>query len=126
MQANRRRDTRPELALRSALHAAGMRYRVDLRLDLGAGRRVRPDIAFTRQRVAVFIDGCFWHSCPLHGRQPSANVGYWEPKLVRNQQRDRENTEALTEAGWLVVRVWEHQDVAAAAALVLSALAERR
>jgi DNA mismatch endonuclease (patch repair protein) len=111
MQANRRRDTGPERALRSALHAAGLRYRCDLRIDLKSGRRARPDIVFTRRRVAVFVDGCFWHSCPQHGRDPRKNAGYWAPKLARNRERDLENTRALEAAGWIVVRVWEHDDV---------------
>lgn len=72
---------------------------------------MRPDIVFTRKRVAIFVDGCFWHSCPEHGRQPTANTGYWSPKLARNRERDRQNTEALESAGWTVLRVWEHEAV---------------
>lgn len=124
MQANRRRDTGPEMALRRALHRAGHRYRCDLRIDLPDGRRVRPDIVFSRRRVAVFVDGCFWHCCPEHGRQPSINGSYWSPKLERNRQRDRQNTEALVQAGWRVVRVWEHQSVAECVVLVAAALGE--
>lgn len=111
MQANRRTDTKPELALRSALHAAGLRFRKDLRLDLGSAR-VRPDIVFTRAKVAVFVDGCYWHCCPDHGTRPKTNADYWTPKLERNVERDREHDKALTEAGWKVVRVWEHVPVA--------------
>ncbi|MFG3380501.1 hypothetical protein [Streptomyces sp. NPDC047999] len=81
MAAIRRRDTRPERSIRSLLHAAGKRYRVVFRVDL-EGARPRPDIAFTRARVAVFVDGCFWHSCPEHGTKPGVNQGYWQPKLV--------------------------------------------
>jgi DNA mismatch endonuclease (patch repair protein) len=110
MQANRRRDTKPELALRSALHRAGFRYRCDFRIDLLNGR-VRPDIVFTRKKVAVFVDGCFWHCCPEHGAQPSVNRSYWSPKLARNVERDARNTALLTEAGWTVLRVWEHESV---------------
>lgn len=124
MQANRRRDTGPERALRSALHAAGYRYRCDLRIDL-ADARVRPDIAFTRRKVAVFIDGCFWHSCPEHGRQPTVNSRYWSPKLQGNRERDRRNTDALEQAGWVVVRVWEHEPVAEALLKVAAALSDR-
>src|SRR4051812_34004925 len=80
MQSNRRRDTLPELRLRSALHSRGYRFRVDYRVDIG-GRRPRPDIAFTRLKLAVFVDGCFWHCCPEHGRPPLSNKGYWGPKL---------------------------------------------
>ncbi|MFJ6646819.1 very short patch repair endonuclease [Streptomyces sp. NPDC091290] len=108
MAAIKRRDTKPERLIRSMLHAAGKRYRVDLRLQL-EGARPRPDIVFTRARVAVFVDGCFWHCCPEHGRQPGVNGGYWAPKLERNVARDRAADEALTAAGWTVVRIWEHE-----------------
>lgn len=121
MQANRRRDSAPELALRSALHGAGFRYRCDFRIDLPGGR-VRPDIVFTRRRVAVFVDGCFWHCCPEHGSKPSVNQSYWSPKLARNVERDARNTPWLTEAGWTVVRIWEHEDVASAMERVAAAL----
>ncbi|RIQ19480.1 very short patch repair endonuclease [Jiangella rhizosphaerae] len=109
MQANRRRDTGPERALRSALHQAGYRYRCDLLIDLPGGVRVRPDIVFTKRLVAVFVDGCFWHSCPEHGRQPTTNAYYWSPKLQRNRDRDERNNTALSAAGWTVVRLWEHE-----------------
>jgi DNA mismatch endonuclease (patch repair protein) len=108
MLGNRRRDTKPEVALRSALHAAGLRFRKDYRLDLG-DVRVRPDIVFTRAKVAVFVDGCFWHCCPKHGTQPSRNSDYWAPKLARNVQRDREQDGALVAHGWRVIRIWEHE-----------------
>ncbi|REJ05126.1 very short patch repair endonuclease [Microbacterium bovistercoris] len=121
MQANRRRDTGPELALRSALHAAGYRYRCDFRIDLPGGR-VRPDIVFTRRKLAVFVDGCFWHSCPLHGSQPRVNQSYWSPKLARNAERDRTNTRLLEESGWTVIRIWEHVPVGEALASVRTAL----
>ena len=122
MRANRRKDTKPELALRRALHAQGYRYRKDYRLEL-AGARVRPDIAFTARRVAVFVDGCFWHCCPEHGSQPANNTWYWAPKLARNVERDRTADGALTAAGWNVVRVWEHESLEAAVAAVVTALA---
>lgn len=114
MEANRRRDTAPEMLLRSAVHALGLRYRTDLRLDLG-GRRVRPDIVFTARQVGVFVDGCFWHSCPIHATRPVANAEYWQEKLTRNVERDRANDRALIEAGWTVIRVWEHEDPVQAA-----------
>ncbi len=123
MRANRRTDTKPELALRRALHRQGYRFRKDYRLDLADGKRVRPDIAFTARRVAVFVDGCFWHACPEHGSKPSANVWYWEPKLRRNVERDRAADAALAAAGWNVVRVWEHESLEAAVTAVLAALA---
>jgi len=125
MRANRRTDTKPELALRRALHGRGYRYRKDYRLDLDGGKRVRPDIAFTARRVAVFVDGCFWHCCPEHGSKPAVNVGYWDPKLRRNVERDRAADAALAAAGWAVVRIWEHESVADAVAAVLAALARR-
>jgi DNA mismatch endonuclease (patch repair protein) len=108
MLSNRRRDTAPELRLRRLLHAHGYRYRVDFRAVTTL--RTRIDIAFTRRRIAVYIDGCFWHGCPEHATQPKANSDYWQPKLARNVERDRETTAALTEAGWTVLRFWEHED----------------
>lgn len=125
MKANRRSDTKPELALRSALHAMGYRYRKDYRLDLPA-RRVRPDIAFTARKVAVFVDGCFWHACPDHGSSPKNNEWYWSPKLARNVERDRAADAALAAAGWTVVRLWEHLPVAEAVAAVVAAVGEPR
>src|SRR6201996_5561228 len=121
MKANRRTDTKPELALRSALHALGYRYRKDLRLDLPA-RRVRPDIAFTGRKVAVFIDGCFWHACPEHGSKPKNNEGYWSPKLARNVERDRAADEGLAQAGRPGVRLWEHVPVGDAVSAVVAAV----
>lgn len=107
MQANRHRDTTPELAVRRLLHAQGFRYRVDVR-PVGVLRR-RADIVFTKQRIAVFIDGCFWHGCPEHGtRTFKTNGEYWTPKIARNVARDRETSELLIEAGWTVLRYWEH------------------
>lgn len=121
MQGIRRADTKPELRLRSALHRAGYRFRKDFRLDV-AGVRVRPDIVFTRRRVAVFVDGCFWHVCPQHGREPTHNEWYWTPKLRRNVERDRAADAALEAAGWRVVRLWEHEPPELAAAAVVRAL----
>jgi DNA mismatch endonuclease (patch repair protein) len=108
MAANRRRDTGPERAVRSLLHGAGFRYRVDYPVVVD-GVRIRPDLAFTARRVAVFIDGCFWHCCPEHGSQPASNVRYWGPKLQGNVDRDRRHTRLLQEAGWTVLRFWEHE-----------------
>jgi DNA mismatch endonuclease, patch repair protein len=122
MRAIRRTGTKPELALRSALHRQGYRFRKDYRLDLAEGARVRPDIAFTARRVAVFVDGCFWHVCPEHGRDPAVNEWYWAPKLRRNIERDRAADAALAAAGWTVVRVWEHESLDAAIAAVVAAL----
>jgi DNA mismatch endonuclease (patch repair protein) len=122
MRGNRRRDTSPERRVRSALHRRGWRFRVDLAVAV-AGGRARPDIAFTRRRVAVFIDGCFWHCCPEHGRPPLSNVGYWGPKLARNVERDRVDTERLRAAGWRVVRLWEHAPIGEAVVIVERELA---
>ena len=123
MKANRRTDTKPELALRHALHRLGYRYRKDFRLDLDSGRRVRPDIAFTARKVAVFVDGCFWHACPEHGSKPRANEWYWGPKLIKNVERDRVNDAALILAGWTVIRLWEHVPLDEAVTTVITALA---
>ncbi|WP_328741878.1 very short patch repair endonuclease [Flavimobilis rhizosphaerae] len=108
MSAARRRDTAPELALRRALHARGLRYRVTY--PVPGNRRRTIDVAFTRAKVAVFVDGCFWHGCPEHGTQPHANAGWWATKLAANAARDRDTDRLLTDAGWTVVRVWEHED----------------
>lgn len=110
MRAIRRANTQPELELRRALHAAGMRYRKDLRLDLGGGR-VRPDVVFTRVKVAVFVDGCFWHACPEHFVPPRKNDWYWGPKIERNRARDARSDQLLRENGWTVVRIWEHEEL---------------
>lgn len=115
MQSNKSAGTRPEMALRSALHAVGLRYRVNQRLSVGVVR-VRPDVVFTRARVCVFSDGCFWHGCPRHATDPKTNVGYWAPKLRANLERDALVNDALVQAGWLVARVWEHHDASDAAA----------
>lgn len=122
MQANRRRDTTPELALRRLLHKEGLRYRCDLRIDLPGAMRARPDVVFTRRKVAVFVDGCFWHGCPVHGRTPTTNVDYWSVKLARNLARDRLQTRALQDAGWTVIRIWEHEDLDSGRDRVVSAL----
>lgn len=120
MLANRHRDTSPELALRRALHARGLRFFVD-RAPLPGIRR-RADILFPRRRVAIYVDGCFWHGCPLHGSQPKANADYWGPKLARNRVRDRETDASLREAGWLVIRVWEHEPADEAADRIATAI----
>lgn len=115
MQGNRKRDTKPELTLRRELHRRGLRYRVDHALPLHGLRR-RADVVFVRRRIAVFVDGCFWHGCVDHGTRPSTNSTYWTAKITRNVSRDVETRKLLEEAGWTVVRVWEHDDPYAAAA----------
>lgn len=107
-RANRRTGSKPELALRSALHRRGLRFRKDLLVRFSGGR-THPDVVFTRARVAVFVDGCFWHCCPIHGTTPKANPGYWIPKLAANVARDRRVDQALQDEGWEIVRVWEHE-----------------
>lgn len=91
---------------------------MDLRIDLGPGVRARPDVVFTKARVAVFYDSCFWHCCPMHGRLPTVHEWYWRPRLARNAERDRQQTAPLAAAGWEVVRIWEHDDPDAWAARV--------
>jgi DNA mismatch endonuclease (patch repair protein) len=108
------------MAIRRELHRRGLRYRVNVRPI--ETLRCRADVVFPRQRVAVFIDGCFWHSCPDHGTSPSTNSDYWRAKLARNLQRDAANNAALAEGGWRVLRVWEHEQVHMAADAIECAL----
>jgi DNA mismatch endonuclease (patch repair protein) len=108
-QSNRPRDTTTEVALRSALHRAGLRFYKHRRPV--PGLRCEPDILFPRVRLAVFVDGCFWHRCPDHGTLPKANGRWWLAKLEATQMRDRRNDEGLRAAGWTVFRAWEHQPV---------------
>lgn len=122
MSLQARRDTRPELAIRSMLHAAGLRFRVSY--PVPELSRCSIDIAFTRRRVAVFVDGCFWHLCPDHGTQPKANGSRWAAKLAANQSRDRRVDAKLAEHGWRVLRIWEHEDVSAASSRILSCISE--
>jgi len=112
-----RADTEPELAIRRELRRMGLRYRVDLALPLKGVRR-RADIAFTARKVAVFVDGCYWHVCPIHATWPKASSDWWRTKLEANVRRDRDTDTRLTEAGWTVVRVWEHEEPAEAAARI--------
>src|SRR4051794_5345566 len=114
MQGNRGRDTSPELRLRSELHWRGLRFRLHRRV--GEGRSApRPDLVFPRKRVAVFVDGCFWHGCPAHGVRPRTNADYWAAKIERNRERDERNDDALAASGWAVIRVWEHESPTVAA-----------
>ncbi|MDN3293725.1 very short patch repair endonuclease [Streptomyces ficellus] len=101
------RDTTPELAVRKLLHAAGLRYRLHVKVP-GMPRRTI-DIAFPGPKVAVFLDGCFWHGCPEHATHPKANAEWWRAKLEKNMARDRETTEHLHAEGWTVLRFWEHE-----------------
>lgn len=116
MRANRRRDTGPELAVRRILHAQGLRYRIDTRPVPNLNRRA--DIVFRAARVAVFIDGCFWHGCPAHYTPPKTNRDFWAGKVAANRERDCETDELLAEAGWTVIRLWEHVPAVQAAAQI--------
>lgn len=124
MRANRSRDTKPELAIRRLVHAAGLRYRVAAK-PLPRMRRTA-DLLFRPAKVAVFVDGCFWHGCPDHFVAPKTNPDYWEDKIADNKGRDRDTDARLEEAGWLVLRFWEHQDPAECAEAVVSAVSARR
>lgn len=126
MVSNRRRDTGPELALRRALFARGMRFRVDHSIRLEGGRPIRPDIVCTRPRVAVFVDGCFWHGCPEHGSMPKSNRDFWVSKIKRNRERDRAQTAVLEAAGWKVVRVWEHDPIVSSTDHIADVVERRR
>lgn len=110
MKANKRANTQPEVLIRKYLHGAGFRFRKDYNIKVGK-KNLRPDIVFTKLKIAVFIDGCFWHSCPSHGHIPKSNIHYWEPKLKKNIQRDKDTDKALKDAGWKIVRIWEHVPV---------------
>jgi DNA mismatch endonuclease (patch repair protein) len=116
----RRRDTAPELELRSELHRRGLRYRVDRRPLKGVPSRA--DLVFGPAKVAVYVDGCFWHSCPEHGTMPRSNEAFWQQKLARNRERDAKVNALLAEAGWTVVRIWEHEEIGPAADRVESAV----
>jgi DNA mismatch endonuclease, patch repair protein len=123
MQGNRSRDTRPELAVRSSTHARGLRFRV-------CTRPVRElactaDMVFPRAKVAVFIDGCFWHGCPTHYRQPKTNPQYWDKKIGGNIARDRRNTDVLAARGWRVLRFWTHDEIESIARQIVSAVRQQ-
>ncbi|MFD3545904.1 very short patch repair endonuclease [Streptomyces sp. NPDC058655] len=124
MSRQKSRDTAVELALRKALHASGARYRIHRRPVKGVRREA--DIVFGPARVAVFVDGCFWHGCPTHATWPRNNAEFWRTKIEGNRRRDADTDARLAEAGWLAVRVWEHEVVAEAAARVLAVVESRR
>jgi DNA mismatch endonuclease (patch repair protein) len=123
-KANHGRDTEPELRLRSALHRRGLRFRVDRRIERGV--RTAVDIVFSPARVAVFVDGCFWHRCPAHNTLPKANRDWWSKKLAENVARDRRVDAALLERGWTVIRIWEHEDPEGAAERISAVVRRRR
>ncbi|MFC4866352.1 very short patch repair endonuclease [Streptomonospora arabica] len=113
MRSNKGRDTKPELALRRATHALGLRYRVSIRPLPGVRRTA--DLVFTRAKVAVFLDGCFWHGCPRHHTVAATNTGFRAAKVRRTRERDAETDRLLEQAGWAAIRVWEREDPHAAA-----------
>ena len=120
MRANRGRDTGPELAVRRLVHAAGLRYRVSAR-PLPDLRRTA-DLVFTRRRIAVFIDGCFWHGCPEHHTRARTNADYWAEKVRANRERDADTDRRLARAGWTVLRIWEHEGADTAAQRIVAAV----
>lgn len=124
MQGNRRRDTKPEVAVRRLVHAAGLRYRVDFKPLKLLNRRA--DMVFPRLKIAVFVDGCFWHGCPKHHTVAESNAVYWAEKVRRNQQRDRHTDQVLESDGWVVLRAWEHEPPEDVAERVIDAVRARR
>ncbi|WP_255431472.1 very short patch repair endonuclease [Amycolatopsis sp. WAC 04169] len=124
MSKQRSRDTRIEVELRRALHAAGLRFRIHRRPVKGVRREA--DIVFGPARVAVFVDGCFWHGCPEHATWPKTNPDFWRTKIETNRRRDLDTDRKFAEAGWLVVRIWEHEPVASASAKIHEAVRLRR
>ncbi|MBB1155952.1 MULTISPECIES: very short patch repair endonuclease [Amycolatopsis] len=124
MSKQKSRNTGIEMALRKILHAAGYRYRVHRRPVKGVRREA--DLVFGPARVAVFVDGCFWHGCPEHGTWPKNNADYWRTKIETNRRRDANTDALLLEAGWLSVRIWEHEATDVAASRVIETVKERR
>lgn len=123
MRAQRRRDTEIERSLRSELHRQGLRFRVHVQPIAGLRREV--DVVFSRARVAVFVDGCFWHGCPEHATWPKRNAKWWREKIERNRARDADTNERLKEGGWISLRVWEHEDPEEAATRIARLVRER-
>ena len=124
MEAQQRRDTAPEIAIRSAVHRRGLRFWVD-RSPLPKLRR-RADLVFPRAKVAVYVDGCFWHGCPAHGTWPKANAEWWRSKIHANQLRDEDTHSRLKNSGWIPIRIWEHEDPEKAAERVVEIVLRRR
>ncbi|QNE45870.1 DNA mismatch endonuclease Vsr [Glaciihabitans sp. INWT7] len=123
MQGNRGRDTKPELAVRRLVHARGMRYRVNARVEPDIRRSA--DMLFTRKRIAVFIDGCYWHGCPAHFVLPKAHPDYWEAKIAGNRKRDAETNSLLELRGWTILRFWSHESPICVADKVEAAVRDR-
>ena len=123
MERQGRRDTKPELRVRRAVHRRGLRYRVDR--SPVPGVRSRADLVFGPTKVAVYVDGCYWHGCPIHATTPKSNREWWETKLAANVARDKRATEALVAAGWMVLRFWEHEDPEQVADVIEMAVGDR-
>jgi len=123
MKSVGKRDTAAEMEVRRRVHAKGLRYRVDFPVSKRPRRTA--DLAFTGARVAVFIDGCFWHGCPKHGTLAKSNATFWREKIETNQKRDADTNERLEAAGWRVIRLWEHEDPERAADRIAQAVRER-
>ncbi len=124
MRATRQHGTKPEVALRGALNQLGIVYHVDQ--SPVSGLKSRPDLIFEDTRIAVYVDGCFWHSCPIHGTLPKSNRQWWQAKLEANRQRDAKANDVLASAGWYVVRVWEHADPITVAKELADLIAQRQ
>jgi DNA mismatch endonuclease (patch repair protein) len=124
MSRQQTKDTRPEIEIRRELHRRGLRFRVGRQPV--PGLRTKADIVFSTARVAIYVDGCFWHSCPEHATQPAANAAWWKEKLRRNRDRDIATNQALEDAGWTVVRVWEHEAPESAADRIEDVVRARR
>lgn len=124
MSRQRSRDTGIEIAIRKALYAQGLRYRIHRRPVKDIPRVA--DIVFSSARVAVFVDGCFWHGCPEHGTWPKSNADFWRNKIETNQRRDADTDRRLLNAGWVSVRIWEHETIKAAVARICETVASRR
>ena len=124
MKAAKPRDTAPEKALRSALHKIGLRFRIDVKPIKELNRKA--DIIFRPTKVAVFVDGCFWHGCPIHGTQARENAEFWALKIKQNQERDKDTVIQLEAAGWKVIRVWEHEDPEEAAQEIYNIVVKRK
>ncbi len=123
MRSTAQRDTPGELRLRKLLHAKGLRYTIDAKPLQDSPRRA--DIVFRRAKVAVFVDGCFWHGCPEHGTWPRANEQFWHAKILANKERDGDTDKRLRDRGWEVIRVWEHEDPIPAATRIAGAVRSR-
>jgi len=124
MRANRGVDTGPETRLRSLIHRAGLRYAIDVRPELDINRRA--DLVFRSAKVAIFVNGCFWHGCPKHYVLPKTNKQSWSEKVKRNRQRDEETKKLLRQRGWKVLNLWEHEDFDRPAARIVQEVRLRR